>query len=127
MTARSFYWPRIGSRHFHLHVTTARSLAMSRKTAQSFSRALSNGKPDSQRQMPQQPQKMSATQQDAMPTSHALAATTRKDWIINLEANSHMCYEQSLFKDFVQLKSMERIVLGNGNSGCRRRRNDTYA
>ena len=81
-----------------------------------FLQARSNENHENRRQMPQQPRKKSHAQQDAMLISHALAATSKNEWIIDSGASSHMCNEQSNFKEFVQLQSTEKVALGDGST-----------
>ena len=87
-----------------------------KKDCRKFLQARSNENHENRRQMPHQPRKKSHAQQDTMLISHALAATSKNEWIIDSGASSHMCNEQSNFKEFVQLQSTEKVALGDGST-----------
>ena len=87
-----------------------------KKDCRKFLQARSNENHENRKQMPHQPRKKSHAQQDAMLISHALAATSKNEWIIDSGASSHMCNEQSNFKEFVQLQSTEKVALGDGST-----------
>ena len=51
--------------------------------------------------------------EDAMVISNALVARSRNDWIVDSGATSHMCNECSMFTEYKQLGSEDKVTLGD--------------
>ena len=47
---------------------------------------------------------------------HALSATTRKDWIVDSGATSHMCNSKELFKELSDLAPPQQVAMGDGHA-----------
>ena len=54
--------------------------------------------------------------EDAMVISNALVARSRNDWIVDSGATSHMCNDRSMFTEYEQLRSDEKVTLGDGST-----------
>ena len=53
---------------------------------------------------------------EAMVAGHALSATTRKDWIVDSGATSHMCNSKELFKELNELVPPQQVAVGDGHT-----------
>ena len=53
---------------------------------------------------------------EAMVAGHALSATTRKDWIVDSGATSHMCNSKELFKELNELVPPQQVAVGDGRT-----------
>ena len=51
-----------------------------------------------------------------MVISNALVARSRNDWIVDSRATSHMCNERSMFTEYKQLGSEDKVTLGDGST-----------
>ena len=63
-----------------------------------------------------QPKRERQPSQDAMVISDALMARSKKDWVIDSGATSHMCNDRSNFTEYEQLRSDDKVTLGDGST-----------
>ena len=53
---------------------------------------------------------------EAFVTVHTFAATSIGSWVVDSGATCHMCNDENMFVDLVQLDSPQRVTLGDGSS-----------
>ena len=94
-----------GKKQFPCHF--CKKLGHFKKDCKKYARWLE----ESKKEKPKQRNKPS---QEAMLISHALMATSRREWIVDSGATCHMCNDESMFTEMKKLGSSEKVTLGDG-------------
>ena len=88
-----------------------------KKDCREFAKAQQSSKGNGKRRNPtHQPRRDRQSSQDAMMISNALVARSKNDWIVDSGATSHMCNDRSMFMEYEQLRSSDKVTLGDGST-----------
>ena len=88
-----------------------------KRDCREFAKAQQSSKGNGKRRNPtHQPKRERQSSQDAMVISNALVARSRNDWIVDSGATSHMCNDRSMFTEYEQLRSDDKVTLGDGST-----------
>ena len=90
-----------GKKQFPCHF--CKRLGHFKKDCKTYARWLEKSKKE-------KPKQRNKPSQEAMLISHALVATSRREWIVDSGATCHMCNDESMF---TEMKKLEKVTLGD--------------
>ena len=88
-----------------------------KRDCREFAKSQQSSRGNGRRRNPiRKPKQEQPPTQDAVVISNALVARSRNDWIVDSGATRHMCNERSMFTEYKQLGSEDKVTLGDGST-----------